>query len=215
MYTRQAFGPRLFVAACSAAALLSATACGNGNNADNTAANRGDQPAATTPAKDANGSRSAEQQRVNLTGCLQKGDSGSYILTEVNRPTAGSVPSGENPNGNKVEKEQLQAAQHAYRLSADNNNDLDKMIGAQVRVEGTVAQPSDLKASTADRSSDQSVGTSGSRDRDNANNGKTANNRDREKIDESNLAKVNVASIEKVSDGCEHGGRAARRGAKR
>jgi len=148
MQTRQAFGTRVFVAACGAAALLSVTAC---NKANDNAANRNEPAPAATPASDASASRSTDQQRVDLTGCLQKGDGNSYILTEVNRPMAGSATSRENPNGSKVEKEQMQAAQHAYRLSADNHDDLDKLVGAQVRVEGTLAERSDLAANTSDQ----------------------------------------------------------------
>jgi hypothetical protein len=197
MYSRQA--SRLFVAACGAAALLS-VACGNdGNNASDRTAKANEPAAAATPAADANASSRAAEQRVNLTGCLQRGDGRSYILTEMNTPDAGRVASGENPNANKVEKEQLHAAQHAYRLSADNNDDLDKLVGARVRVEGSLAEKSDLRADANDRAQDRSVGTSGDKDRDKNKNKSSDRN---EKIDSSDLAKVNVASIEKISDGC-------------
>src|SRR2546421_12873394 len=112
MYSRAVFGSRLSAAACGAAALLSAAACGNtGTNTSDRAAKSGEPAAATTPASDANASRTAEQQHVNLTGCLQRGDGRSYILTETNTPEGGRVAAGENPNGNRVEKEQLHAAQ--------------------------------------------------------------------------------------------------------
>jgi hypothetical protein len=187
------------VAACGAAALLS-VACGNdGNNASDRTAKANEPAAAATPAADANASSRAAEQRVNLTGCLQRGDGRSYILTEMNTPDAGRVASGENPNANKVEKEHLHAAQHAYRLSADNNDDLDKLVGARVRVEGSLAEKSDLRADANDRAQDRSVGTSGDKDRDKNKNKSSDRN---EKIDSSDLAKVNVASIEKISDGC-------------
>ena len=193
MYSRHT--SRLFLAACGAAALLS-VACGNdANNASDRTAKANEPAAAATPAPDASASPAAEQ-RVNLTGCLQR-DGRTYILTEVNTPEAGRVPSGENPNANKVEKEQLHAAQHAYRLSADNSDDLDKLVGASVRVEGTLAEKSDLRADASDRPQDRSVGTAGEKDR---NKSKTGDRN--EKIDASDLSKVNVASVEKVSDGC-------------
>ena len=203
MYFRQA--SRLFVAACGAAALLS-VACGNdGNNASDRTAKANEPAAAATPAADANAPRAAEQ-RVNLTGCLQRGDGRSYILTEMNTPDAGRVASGENPNSNKVEKEQLHAAQRAYRLSADNSDDLDKLVGARVRVEGALAEKSDLRADASDRAQDRSIGTSGDKDRD-----KNRTTERNEKIDSSDLAKVNVASIEKISDGCVEKGAAKKR----
>jgi hypothetical protein len=185
MRTRHPFGPGL-VAALGCAALL--TACNNDNAKRTTAANDNTAPA-TQPAPRAD---TATQRPVTLTGCLQQGDSNStYILTEMNEPSSRpTATSGSSASGDKVEREQLKEAQHAYRLDAKNDDDLAKLVGKRIRVSGTVTDKSDLVAGNDQNRDKNSVGTSG------------RTNDDRQKISESDLARVDVTSVEKVADAC-------------
>jgi len=198
MRTRHPFGPGL-VAALGCAALL--TACNNDNATRSTAANDNTAPAAqSTTDKD-----TARQTPVTLTGCLQQGDSSSsYILTEMNEP--GSRPtatSGSADQGDKVAREQLKEAEHAYRLDAKNDDDLAKLVGKKVRVSGTITDKSDLVARTDQNRDRNGVGTSGRTD-----------DHDRPKISESDLARVDVNSVEKVADACGSGAKTSKAPAK-
>ena len=127
--------------------------------------------------------RGHEGAPINLTGCLQKSGSmtSNYVLTQVNEPTrsVGTSGSAETQPGT-VEREQMREARHAYRLDGDKDQ-LDNLVGKQVRVQGTIAENSDLNKKAAEN-----------RDRDN----KPAD------IDAGDLAKVNVQSIAAVSDAC-------------
>src|SRR5204863_3370881 len=136
-------------------------------------ANQQPNTAKTQPA-DTNGA-AASAQPVNLTGCLQKGSRGSYILTKMNKP---EQPNPSNPSA--VARDQMAAAEQAYRLTANGDNDLSKLVGAQVRVEGTMSKRSDLMGKNG--AENGGVGTSGKGDDSNK-----ASNRD---IDQGDLAEV-------------------------
>jgi hypothetical protein len=75
------------------------------------------------------------------------------------------------------------AAAHAYRLSAGKDQTLSKFVGRTIRIDGTLTQRSDLIANNA--AAGAAVGTSGGR-----------------RINEDDLAKVDVASVTKVANGC-------------
>jgi len=180
---------------------LSAVACGNHTDRTATAGDEnrtGQPPASGAAASKAAGDENASP--VALTGCLQKGDGRSdYILTEVNSPrtsvgTSGTTGSakdrgaaGSAPSGDAVGPEQMRAAAHAYRLNGDRDR-LEPLVGKQVRVSGTMAKASDLNAHD--------------------DNGKMKD-RDRAKIDEGDLAKIDVASVDSVADNC--GGKTGRK----
>ena len=182
--------------AWTAAAALSAFACssnGKGNDQYGADAKRTGQP----PAADAAGTAGSagntaavdrDKAPVTLTGCLQKGDGRSdYILTEVNstRQTVGTTgSSGSAAEGKSspdvVGQEQMRAATHAYRLNGERDS-LEPLVGKQVRVSGTMTRQSDLNA------------------HDDA--GKLKD-RDRTKIDEGDLARIDVASVDSVAENC-------------
>jgi hypothetical protein len=137
--------------------------------------------------------RSDNRAPVTLVGCLQKGDGRSdYILTEVNstRTTVGTSGATERPSAggqsdkasgpDVVGQEQMRAAAHAYRLDGDRKT-LEPLVGKQVRVSGSLEKSSDLNAHD--------------------DNGRMKD-RDRTKIDEGDLAKVDVASVDSVSESC-------------
>ena len=76
-------------------------------------------------------------------------------------------------------KEQMREAKHAYRLDGDNI-ELDRLVGKQVSVEGTIADSSDLAKRSEEMRKDN----------------KPAD------LDASDLAKVDVKTIAAVSDVC-------------
>jgi hypothetical protein len=188
------------------ACALSAVAC-TSNSTDRTAdADRTGQPPAAGAAAGTPGaagtsgtaadtaSRDAANSPVTITGCLQKGDGRSdYILTELNTTrgavgTSGSSSTTDrNGAADKVGQEQMRAAAHAYRLEGDRDS-LEPLVGKQVRVSGTMAKSSDLNA------------------HDEA--GKLKD-RDRTKLDEGDLARIDVAKVDSIAGSC--GGKAPKK----
>jgi hypothetical protein len=72
------------------------------------------------------------EQRVVLNGCLQEGIRNAYILTELDEP--------EHPDSSKagvIAREKADALRHTYRLLSTRETNLSKLVGKQVRVEGT------------------------------------------------------------------------------
>jgi len=194
------------VAACALGLVVSAWACSSTDrNANDTSAtgqpaaagaDRAGTPAAA-PGADANGTArpagtsgvaadtEAKAEPITLTGCLQKGSGAlrtDYILTEVNttRAPVGTSGAAANPKTDVVGKEQMRAAEHSYRLDG-NRDELDKLVGKQVRVSGTVEKRSDLNDHNADG---------------------TVKDRDRTKVDDSDLAQVKVDTVASVADTC-------------
>src|SRR3954465_6458382 len=122
-------------------------ACGIALAVSSTACNKDTDRARTNEA------RGHEGAPINLTGCVQKegGLTTTYILTQVNEPTQSVGTTGSNAAGN-VDQERMRAAKHAYRLDGDGDQ-LKDLVGKQVKVEGTIAENSDLnkKTTTADQ----------------------------------------------------------------
>jgi len=148
------------VLACGIAMIVSSAAC-----------NR-------EPSREARGHEGAP---INLTGCLQKGDGmNTFVLTQVNAPTrsVGTTGATETQPG-AVSKEQMREAKHAYRLDGDDD-ELSKLVGKQVKVEGTIAESSDLNKRAAESRDDNKPPDLGAGD----------------------LAKVDVKTIAAVSDAC-------------
>jgi len=142
-----------------------------------------DNRRSTGAAGTAGATAAALPQSMTLSGCLQKGDGRSdYILTEVNttRPTVGT--SGAAPGGSTdvVGQEQMRSAAHAYRIDGDRDT-LEPLVGKQIRVTGSMAERSDPTAHNDDG---------------------TLKDRDRTKLDQDDLAKVKVASVDEVSGNC-------------
>jgi hypothetical protein len=133
---------------------------------------------------DRNGMREArghEGAPINLTGCLQKGDGmNNFVLTQVNSPSRSVGTSGaSDAKPGAVAQEQMREAKHAYRLDGDND-ELGKLVGMQVRVDGTVAENSDLNKRANDSRADNKAPDLGSGD----------------------LAKVDVKTIAAIADSC-------------
>jgi len=126
--------------------------------------------------------RTTQDSRPNapltVTGCLQR-DGHTFIVTRRNEPAQKNA--GSTGNGAAVEREQLRAAANAYRISPAERMDLDKMVGKEVRVSGTLAKSADLPSASA---SDK-----------------------REDIYKGNLAEIKATAVSIVAESC--GGRAA------
>jgi hypothetical protein len=117
---------------------------------------------------------------VSVTGCLQKGNRNTYIVTGLNRP---AHPDSSNPQ--VVAQEKQAAAREAYRLTSGQTDDLKKLLGKRVHVEGTLK-----KAAGADVT------------------GTTATAAGSTEIKQRDLAEVEVSSVQKVANTCGSSGKA-------
>jgi hypothetical protein len=159
---------------CGFAVALAAVACGGSDSENRTDRERAANGSATAP------------ESVVLVGCLQKGDErNEFILTEVNRQSPVGTSGSDST---KVQGEQAQAAAKAYRLSGDTD-DLNTRVGKQIRVTGTIAERSNLPPAP-------------DRDRTASDDKKDASRARDQKIDDEDLARVTVASIEPVAEAC-------------
>jgi hypothetical protein len=173
------FGKSL-IASCGLALALAAGACADADRATDEL----DREAATAdrPTGTMADARGHEGAPITVTGCLQKAEGlNNYVLTEVNRP-ADSVGTSGRAEGDAVEREQIRAAKHAFRLEGDDD-DWEALVGKQVRVVGTYEEGSDIWREM--RKDD----------------GKDARN-ERVDIDHGDLAKIDVDNVEKVADAC-------------
>jgi len=187
---------------------LSGAACSNNSRTnENRATGAEGAPAA---ARDSGTAAKNDQSPVTMTGCLQHGDGRSFILTEINSPRTSVGTSGSTAAGDPVGREQMREAAHAYRLKAEDDKSLEGLVGHQVRVSGTVTERADLPATAANDkpATDRAAGDRKADDRAAATSG---SNPDRQKIDEGDLASIQVASIDSVADAC---GSSARTGGK-
>jgi hypothetical protein len=117
---------------------------------------------------------------INVTGCLQKGDGmHTFVLTQVNEPTQSVGTTGTTANPGTIAREQMREAKHAFELDGDND-ELSKLVGKQVSVEGTIKEASDLNKRAEEARKDNKAPDLGAGD----------------------LAKVDVKTIAAVSDTC-------------
>jgi len=170
----------LFESAIVSLAVMTA-ACGNGTAGSGSGRERlGSSP----PAQD---DRSPQDSRsgtpFTVTGCLQQ-EGRTFIVTELNEPAQKNA--GSTGNGAAVEREQIEAAAHAYRISPAVGVDLNRLVGKQVRVSGTLYKPGDLPRATGSPT-------------------------ERQDIDKGDLAQVSANAVSEVAENCGGGGRAAGR----
>jgi hypothetical protein len=162
-------------------AVLTACACGIAATTiacgTNDAGNRADDRSTTT------GTYAQADQNVTLTGCLQKTDGimADYVLSQASQP---SEPVGTTGTTGTVERAQINAAARSYRLSGQSDK-LRELVGHEVRVMGTMAArsnlpPADQRTPAAER------------------------DRSRSEIESSDLAKVDVTSVESLSTTCRN-----------
>jgi hypothetical protein len=183
---------KTLLAGCAFAAAL-AIGCSNNepraNNPSDTANRPAGTPGAAGTAGTAADARDSEKNATTLTGCVQetKGITGNYILTQASAAPSGSAPvgtSGSTSSGSAIEQKQMSAAKKSYRLSGETDQ-LKDLVGHEVRVNGTVTDQGDIAATTppADKKPSASARKSGD-------------------INESDLPKIDVASVTNVSDSC-------------
>jgi hypothetical protein len=155
---------------CGGAALVLAAACGPNTAERSQAAN----PNAETPTA-SNQANPSTNQAITVTGCLQRAGN-DFVLTAMNEPaTSGApAPTGTSATGNRVDREQMTEAKHAYKLTDVDDDQLKPMVGNSVQVVGTIARPSEV-AQAMQKSND---------------------------LDKGDLAEVHVARVQRVADSC-------------
>lgn len=159
------------IPACGLVMIVSAVACSTERRDQTSNEN---QPSAASDRQ-----RGQERPSVTLVGCVQQGDGrNDFILTEDNTARDTSGTTGSTPS---AEKQRQQAAAKSYRLT-DADEDLHQHVGKQVRVIGTLVEPSDLPTTHGTAGSEPEKGEP--------------------KIHERDLAKVDVGAIETVADSC-------------
>jgi hypothetical protein len=189
MFTRDAFGPQLLVATCG---LLAALAAGCGRNPDRTPADTDNRPGAGNQLAPMSGQ---EKKPVDLTGCLQK-LSDSYLLLHTNRGNPGTTAVATGGDNSAAAASEPSNLRQAYRLAAGDKKNFEKLVGKQVKVSGTVTESADPIARDERRGNDLvMVGTSGVRDQEDPHS----------RIKPGDLARVDVASIQQVGEGCGEG----------
>jgi hypothetical protein len=169
---------RVLAGALAVAVSTAAGACGDAQQRGGDPAQEAElQPA---PADTTSGA-SAENRSMTLVGCLQRGEGGdNFVLTQVNAPSDRPIAtSGESPKADAVEREQFRAAQRTYALRGDDDG-WEELVGRQVRVNGTLEEPSGLTRQTDQRESAP----------------------ERADIDQSDLAAVEVQQVERIADAC-------------
>jgi hypothetical protein len=148
------------VAALAAAAQL---ACGTSDRQGGGAADR------TPGGRDASAAGSAaEDRRVNLTGCLERGAiPGSFVLTRVStkgndagHPQDATGTSGSAGDTNRAATSSGAATGDTYTVTSGNGDDLGQYVGKRVSVTGRFAAPPDQSGSgTATSGTTASAGT--------------------------------------------------------
>ncbi len=124
----------------------------------------------------------ADGRAVTVTGCLQEGNNhNDYILTHLNEPPVPTATAGKG-RPHAVERDDLQEARNAYRLEADKKLRLNRYLGQEVRVAGTVVTPTHVPSSSAATGATTPP-----------------------KITESELAALQVSSVKRVRKACGSG----------
>jgi len=125
-------------------------------------------------------------QSVTLTGCVEYGARDSYVLTTMNVPKQPDMS-----NESALEREELAAAERSYQLTPEKGEHFSQLIGAEVRVNGTVTR---APALTSTPSSRGPASTSGS----------TSNTAAGQRpATASGADQLNVSSVQKLSEHCE------------
>ena len=134
---------------------------------------RGDRGYGEPAATGTSGGEAGESRPVTLTGCLQRSDGNDFILTQADTSSGAVGTTGTQGSAQGVEQRQVAQASRAYRLGGDTER-LDDLVGHRIRVSGTLEERADLA--------------------DDA--------RDRQELDEDDLARVEVSSVESVAPNC-------------
>jgi hypothetical protein len=117
-----------------------------------------------------------EGSPMTLTGCLQRADGRNDFVLTQVNEQPGPVATSGSSETAAVERKQQEAASRTYRLSGGPEN-LADMVGHQVRVSGTVSDRGNVQPGSQNR-----------------------------EIDTGDLATLEVASAESVSEACGNAG---------
>jgi hypothetical protein len=169
-----------------------AAGCNSANRGTNTDS-RNDS-AGKVAAREQQPAGSRELMPITVTGCLQKGGFNTYILTRMTTPPQSVGTGGDNDAKPSIaERDQIRAAENAYRIDPSADVKLDELVGKQITVKGMIAERSDLQGN--DRN-ERTTGTGGNKN----------DPSDRQEIKAGDLAKIDATSVTKVSDECGTGG---------
>jgi len=147
-------------------AAASQLACGRADRH----ANEANQPAADARSA-SRGDAAADDLRVNLTGCMERGAiPGSFVLTHVSTAANGSVgtegttgTSGSTASGGHSAAV-AGATGDTYTVMSGDRSDLGKYVGKRVTVTGRFAPPSNQSAAGMTGSSGTTAGSDASGD---------------------------------------------------
>lgn len=89
---------------------------------------------------------------ITVSGCLQRGSNGRFLLTRVNEPQRKNA--GGNGSNADVEREQLRQAWATYQVMPVDTLRLDGNVGKEVTIVGVVARDADFPKARAQESSD-------------------------------------------------------------
>jgi hypothetical protein len=159
---------RSFIAGCGLAVALTGAACNRHNAAE--------------VDRETRKTSGHEGAAITVSGCLQRGSGmNNYILTQINSPSETPVATaGKDASGGAVQREQMREAKHSYTLDSGDKDVMREMVGKQVRVNGTIDEPSELHKEATD-------------------------NKDRRNgldIDAGDLAKIKVQGVVQVAEEC-------------
>lgn len=144
---------------------LVAFVCACGISALGVAAHASQAPQSSTAAQ--SGSQSA-----TLTGCVEYGPRDTYVLATMDVPQQPALS-----DQAALTREELAAAEHSYEIVPSSGEQLSKLIGAKVRVAGTLSHATGTPAGTPSARGGQ--GASPAVDR------------------------VNASSVQKLADHCD------------
>jgi hypothetical protein len=183
-------GMKPLVAGCSLAMALSAFACNRNND------QVGDEDRARDDNRIATDNRQQDEQQPSMTvvGCLQEGDGrNDFIVTADNTARDVAATTGSAAD---ADRQRLLAAAKSYRLT-DADQDLKQYTGKQVRVMGKLVDTANLPSPHATAGPESAPGQAAQ-----TQSGQTARDSERAEIHERDLAKLDVESVEVVSETC-------------
>jgi hypothetical protein len=76
----------------------------------------------------------AASQNVTLTGCVEYGAGNSYVLATMDAPKATDLS-----NEAALERAAVRNAVHSYELAPSPSQNFSQMVGAKVRLQGTLS----------------------------------------------------------------------------
>jgi len=89
---------------------------------------------------------------ITVSGCLQRGSNGRFLLTRVNEPEQKNV--GTTGSNADVEREQLRQAWATYQITPIDTLRLDQSVGKEITIVGVVKRDADFPKAKAQESAD-------------------------------------------------------------